>query len=49
LNDKGSGFKTATNKITIFNSSFAKTSFETKLKTDVAKDICAEILKLTTK
>lgn len=49
LNDKGSGFKTATNKITIFNSNFAKTSFETKLKTDVAKDICAEILKLTTK
>lgn len=49
LNDKGSGFKTATNKITIFNSSFAKTSFETKLKTYVAKDICAEILKLTTK
>lgn len=49
LNDKGSGFKTPTNKITIFNSDMVKTSFETKLKTDVAKDICAEILKLTTK
>lgn len=49
LNDKGSGFKTATNKITIFSRDFVKKSFETKLKTDVAKDICAEIIKLTTK
>ncbi|RYF20474.1 MAG: bifunctional phosphopantothenoylcysteine decarboxylase/phosphopantothenate--cysteine ligase CoaBC [Flavobacteriales bacterium] len=49
LKDKGSGFKTPTNKITIFNRDFVKTSFETKLKTDVAKDICAEIIKLTTK
>lgn len=46
LNDKGAGFKTDTNKITIFNSAFAKTSFETKSKTAVAKDICAEIIKL---
>lgn len=46
LNDKGAGFKTDTNKITIFNSAFEKTSFETKSKTAVAKDICAEIIKL---
>lgn len=46
LNDKGAGFKTETNKITIFNKALAKTSFETKSKTDVAKDICSEILKL---
>ena len=46
LNDKGAGFKTDTNKITIFNSAFEKTTFETKAKTAVAKDICAEIIKL---
>ncbi|MFI5450527.1 bifunctional phosphopantothenoylcysteine decarboxylase/phosphopantothenate--cysteine ligase CoaBC [Pedobacter sp. UC225_61] len=46
LNDKGAGFKTETNKITLFNRAFDKTSFETKSKTEVAKDICAEILKL---
>jgi len=46
LNDKGAGFKTETNKITIFNKELAKTDFETKSKTEVAKDICNEILKL---
>jgi phosphopantothenoylcysteine decarboxylase / phosphopantothenate---cysteine ligase len=46
LNDKGAGFKTETNKITIFNKAFEKKIFETKLKTEVAKDICNEILKL---
>ena len=46
LNDKGAGFKTDTNKITIFNKNLTKTTFETKLKDEVAKDICAEILKL---
>jgi len=46
LNDKGAGFKTETNKITIFNKAFEKTAFETKSKTEVAKDICTEILKL---
>ena len=46
LNDKGAGFKTATNKITIFHKDLAKTSFETKSKTEVARDICAEIIKL---
>jgi len=35
-----------TNKITIFNKAFEKTVFEMKSKTEVAKDICNEILKL---
>lgn len=47
LNDKGAGFKSDTNKITIFNKALQKTAFEVKSKTDVAKDICNEILKLT--
>ncbi|RZL68094.1 MAG: bifunctional phosphopantothenoylcysteine decarboxylase/phosphopantothenate--cysteine ligase CoaBC [Pedobacter sp.] len=46
LNDKGAGFKTDTNKITIFNKHLVKKAFKTKSKTEVAKDICAEILKL---
>jgi phosphopantothenoylcysteine decarboxylase/phosphopantothenate--cysteine ligase len=46
LNDKGAGFKKDTNKITIFNSALDKTIFETKSKTAVAEDICAEIIKL---
>lgn len=46
LNDKGAGFKTDTNKITIFNKAFEKQLFDTKAKTDVAKDICNAILKL---
>jgi len=46
LNDKGAGFKMETNKITIFNKAFEKTVFEMKSKTEVAKDICSEILKL---
>ena len=46
LNDKGAGFKVNTNKITIFNKAGEKTVFETKSKTEVAKDICNEILKL---
>lgn len=46
LNDKGAGFKVNTNKITIFNKAGEKTIFETKSKTEVAKDICNEILKL---
>jgi phosphopantothenoylcysteine decarboxylase/phosphopantothenate--cysteine ligase len=46
LNDKGAGFKTETNKITIFNKSLSKTSFEVKSKKEVAKDICSAILKL---
>ncbi|TKC02850.1 bifunctional phosphopantothenoylcysteine decarboxylase/phosphopantothenate--cysteine ligase CoaBC [Pedobacter frigoris] len=46
LNDKGAGFKKDTNKITIFNKASEKTVFEMKSKTEVAKDICLEILKL---
>ncbi|RZK19279.1 MAG: bifunctional phosphopantothenoylcysteine decarboxylase/phosphopantothenate--cysteine ligase CoaBC [Pedobacter sp.] len=46
LNDKGAGFKSDTNKITIFNKALERTVFETKSKTEVAKDICAAILKI---
>ena len=46
LNDKGAGFKTDTNKITIFNRRLEKISFTVKSKKDVAKDICEEVLKL---
>ena len=47
LNDQGAGFKSDTNKITIFNKAFEKTEFAIKSKAEVAKDICNEILKLT--
>jgi phosphopantothenoylcysteine decarboxylase/phosphopantothenate--cysteine ligase len=46
LNDEGAGFKGSTNKITIFNKALEKAAFETKSKSEVAKDICNEILKL---
>ena len=46
LNDSGAGFKSATNKITIFNRALEKTVFELKSKAEVAQDICAEIVKL---
>lgn len=46
LNDKGAGFKSDTNKITIFNKALERTVFEMKSKTEVAKDICAAILKI---
>ena len=46
LNDKGAGFKSDTNKITIFNKALERTVFETKPKAEVAKDICAAILKI---
>ena len=46
LNDKGAGFKSDTNKITIFNKALERTVFEMKSKTDVAKDICAAILRI---
>jgi len=46
LNDKGAGFKSDTNKITIFNKALEKTTFEMKSKTEVAKDICEAILKI---
>jgi len=46
LNDKGAGFKSDTNKITIFNRALEKTIFDLKSKTEVAKDICEAILKI---
>jgi len=46
LQDNGAGFKKDTNKITIFNRAEEKTTYELKSKAEVAKDICAEILKL---
>lgn len=46
LNDAGAGFKTDTNKISIFNRKLEKTTFELKSKQEVAQDICKEILKL---
>jgi len=46
LNDKGAGFKSDTNKITIFNRALERTVFEMKSKSDVAKDICSAILKI---
>lgn len=46
LNDKGAGFKTDTNKITIIDKSLKKTSFDLKSKTEVAEDICNKLTKL---
>ncbi|KIO75731.1 phosphopantothenoylcysteine decarboxylase [Pedobacter lusitanus] len=46
LNDPGAGFQKDTNKITIFNQCLEKTVYTVKSKTEVAKDICTEILKL---
>ena len=49
LNDKGAGFKNETNKISIINKHNKILNFELKNKSEVAKDILAEILKLKTK
>ncbi len=46
LNDKGAGFQTDTNKITIFNKALDKKVFDVKSKAEVAADICREILSL---
>ncbi len=46
LNDKGAGFQSDTNKITIFNKVLEKSVFELKSKIAVAKDICEAILKI---
>lgn len=46
LQDAGAGFQKDTNKITIFNRAQEKTEYAVKSKIEVAKDICAEILKL---
>ncbi|SDS84792.1 phosphopantothenoylcysteine decarboxylase / phosphopantothenate--cysteine ligase [Gillisia sp. Hel1_33_143] len=45
LNDKGAGFKSDTNKITIVSKEAIKT-FELKSKTEVAKDILKEVISL---
>jgi phosphopantothenoylcysteine decarboxylase/phosphopantothenate--cysteine ligase len=47
LNDKGAGFKTDTNKITIIDRNLQKTTFDLKDKNDVAKDICNKVAELT--
>jgi phosphopantothenoylcysteine decarboxylase/phosphopantothenate--cysteine ligase len=46
LNDKGAGFKTDTNKITIIDNQLQKTMFELKDKDEVAKDICNKVAEL---
>jgi len=46
LNDAGAGFKTDTNKITIIDRNFQKTSFQLKSKEEVAVDICKKIIEL---
>lgn len=47
LNDKGAGFKTDTNKITIFDKYNKSIKFELKSKAEVAKDIVNEVRKIT--
>ena len=44
LNDPGAGFKTNTNKITIFDKKLSKFVFELKTKQEVAEDICKTVL-----
>jgi phosphopantothenoylcysteine decarboxylase/phosphopantothenate--cysteine ligase len=46
LNDKGAGFKTDTNKITIIDHNLQKTTFALKDKDEVAKDICNKVAEL---
>jgi phosphopantothenoylcysteine decarboxylase/phosphopantothenate--cysteine ligase len=46
LNDKGAGFKTDTNKITIIDHNLQKTTFALKDKNEVAKDICNKVAEL---
>lgn len=46
LNDKGAGFKTDTNKITIIDKYNKSKEFELMCKAEVAKDIVNEILKV---
>ncbi len=46
LNDKGAGFKGATNKVTLINHKLEIKAFELKTKTEVAKDIFNEINQL---
>lgn len=44
LRDKGAGFRTDTNKVTIFNTDGSRTDFPMKNKTEVAKDIIDAII-----
>ena len=44
LNDKGAGFGTDTNKITIINKNQEKTNFDLKEKSEVAQDILNHIM-----
>jgi phosphopantothenoylcysteine decarboxylase / phosphopantothenate---cysteine ligase len=46
LNDEGAGFGHDTNKITIFGKNGEEIGFETKSKTEVAKDIVDTIIRL---
>jgi phosphopantothenoylcysteine decarboxylase/phosphopantothenate--cysteine ligase len=46
LKDKGAGFKTNTNKITIIDNKLQKTTFKLKEKDDVAADICQKLVEL---
>ena len=46
LNDKGAGFKTDTNKITIIDHKLQRTAFELKNKDEVAADICNKVAEL---
>jgi phosphopantothenoylcysteine decarboxylase/phosphopantothenate--cysteine ligase len=45
LQDKGAGFATNTNKVTVIDTDFNETPFELKSKAEVANDIINEILK----
>jgi len=46
LNDKGAGFKSDTNKITIIDHNLQKTTFKLKDKDAVAADICNKVVEL---
>lgn len=46
LNDKGAGFSTDTNKITIIDHNLQKTTFELKSKDEVAADICNKVVQM---
>ncbi|MDB5008600.1 MAG: coaBC 1 [Mucilaginibacter sp.] len=46
LNDKGAGFKSDTNKVTIIDMSLKKTVYELKSKEEVARDICQKVIEL---
>ncbi|QJD95055.1 bifunctional phosphopantothenoylcysteine decarboxylase/phosphopantothenate--cysteine ligase CoaBC [Mucilaginibacter robiniae] len=48
LNDKGAGFKTNTNKITIIDAQLQKTTFALKSKAEAAADICQKLVELIT-